>query len=45
MDLADTFIHRNLHCVQGTVDIYSVIAFPGIRTHDLGLSNRNTANS
>ncbi len=34
MHLADAFIQSDLHCIQVTV---SALAFPGNRTHDLGV--------
>ncbi len=42
MHLADTFIQSNLHCIQVTVFffyIWSALAFPGNRTHDLGVAS------
>ncbi len=38
MHLADAFIQSDLHCIQVTVFyILSALAFPGNRTHDLGV--------
>ncbi len=40
MHLADAFIQNNLHCIQVTVFyILSALAFPGNRTHDLGVAS------
>ncbi len=41
MHLADAFIQRDLHCIQVTVSTFflSDLAFPGNRTHDLGVAN------
>ncbi len=40
MHLADTFIQSDLHCIQVTVFyIWSALAFPGNRTHDLGVAS------
>ncbi len=39
MHLADAFIQSDLHCIQVTVlHFLSALAFPGNRTHDLGLA-------
>ncbi len=38
--LADAFIQSDLHCIQVTVFyILSALAFPGNRTHDLGVAS------
>ncbi len=38
--LADTFIQSDLHCIQVTVSTFlSALAFPGNRTHDLGVAS------
>ncbi len=40
MHLADAFIQSDLHCIQVTVFFtffLSALAFPGNRTHDLGV--------
>ncbi len=37
--LADAFIQSDLHCIQVTVYILSALAFPGNRTHDLGVAS------
>ncbi len=40
MHLADTFIQSDLHCIQVTVLLFlSALAFPGNRTHDLGVAS------
>ncbi len=40
MHLADAFIQSDLHCIQVTVStFYQTLAFPGNRTHDLGVAN------
>ncbi len=40
MHLADAFIQSDLHCIQVTVSyILSALAFPGNRTHDLGVAS------
>ncbi len=40
MHLADAFIQSDLHCIQVTVSTFlSALAFPGNRTHDLGVAN------
>ncbi len=40
MHLADTFIQSDLHCIQVTVSTFlSALAFPGNRTHDLGVAS------
>ncbi len=40
MHLADAFIQSDLHCIQVTVFyIWSALAFPGNRTHDLGVAS------
>ncbi len=40
MHLADAFIQSDLHCIQDTVFyILSALAFPGNRTHDLGVAS------
>ncbi len=40
MHLADAFIQSDLHCIQVTVFyIWSALAFPGNRTHDLGIAS------
>ncbi len=41
MHLADAFIQSDLHCIQVTVFtvFLSALAFPGIRTHDLGVAS------
>ncbi len=40
MHLADAFIQSDLHCIQVTVFyILSALAFPGNRTHDLGVAS------
>ncbi len=40
MHLAEAFIQSNLHCIQVTVFyILSALAFPGNRTHDLGVAS------
>ncbi len=38
MHLADAFIQSDLHCVQVSTFL-SALAFPGNRTHDLGVAN------
>ncbi len=39
MHLADAFIQSDLHCIQVTVFTFlSALAFPGNRTHDLGVA-------
>ncbi len=38
MHLADAFIQSDLHCIQVTVST-SALAFPGNRTHDLGIAS------
>ncbi len=39
MHLADAFIQSDLHCIQATVYTFlSALAFPGNRTHDLGVA-------
>ncbi len=37
--LADAFIQSDLHCIQVTVLHLSALAFPGNRTHDLGIAS------
>ncbi len=38
--LADAFIQSDLHCIQVTVSTFlSALAFPGNRTHDLGVAS------
>ncbi len=40
MHLADAFIQSDLHCIQVTVfTVLSALAFPGNRTHDLGVAS------
>ncbi len=40
MHLADAFIQSDLHCIQVTVSkFFSALAFPGNRTHDLGVAS------
>ncbi len=40
MHLADAFIQSDLHCIQVTVFyILPALAFPGNRTHDLGVAS------
>ncbi len=40
MHLADAFIQSDLHCIQVTVFTFlSALAFPGNRTHDLGVAS------
>ncbi len=40
MHLGDAFIQSDLHCIQITVFyILSALAFPGNRTHDLGVAS------
>ncbi len=40
MHLADAFIQSDLHCIQVTVITFlSALAFPGNRTHDLGVAS------
>ncbi len=41
MHLADAFIQSDLHCIQVIVSTFflSALAFPGNRTHDLGVAN------
>ncbi len=40
MHLADAFIQSILHCFQVTVFTFlSALAFPGNRTHDLGIAS------
>ncbi len=40
MHLADAFIQSNLHCIQVKVSTFlSALAFPGNRTHDLGVAS------
>ncbi len=39
MHLADAFIQSDLHCIQVTVLYLSALAFPGNRTHDLGVAS------
>ncbi len=40
MHLADAFIQSDLHCIQVTVSTFlSALAFPGKRTHDLGVAS------
>ncbi len=40
MHLADAFIQSDLHCIQVTVSTFlSALAFPGNRTHDIGVAN------
>ncbi len=40
MHLADAFIQSDLHCIQVTVSTFlSGLAFPGNRTHDLGIAS------
>ncbi len=40
MHLADAFIQSDLHCIQVTVSTFSsALAFPGNRTHDLGVAS------
>ncbi len=40
MHLADAFIQGDLHCIQVTVlHFLSALAFPGNRTHDLGVAS------
>ncbi len=40
LHLADTFIQSDLHCIQVTVFTFlSTLAFPGNRTHDLGVAS------
>ncbi len=39
MHLADAFIQSDLHCIQVTVYILSALAFPGNRSHDLGVAS------
>ncbi len=41
MHLADAFIQSDLHCIQVTVffTFLSALAFPGNRTHDLGIAS------
>ncbi len=40
MHLADAFIQSDLHCIPVTVSTFlSALAFPGNRTHDLGVAN------
>ncbi len=40
MHLSDAFIQSDLHCIQVTVFyIWSALAFPGNRTHDLGVAS------
>ncbi len=40
MHLADAFIQSDLHCIQVTVlYILSALAFPGNRTHNLGVAS------
>ncbi len=41
LHLADAFIQSDLHCIQVTVFFYilSALAFPGNRTHDLGVAS------
>ncbi len=40
MHLADAFIQSDLHCIQFTFFyILSALAFPGNRTHDLGIAS------
>ncbi len=40
MHLADAFIQSDLHCIQVTVSTFlSALAFPGNRTHDLGIAS------
>ncbi len=42
MHLADAFIQSDLHCIQVTVIFFyilSALAFPGNRTHDLGVAS------
>ncbi len=43
MHLADAFIQSDLHCIQVTVFFFfyilSALAFPGNRTHDLGVAS------
>ncbi len=38
MHLADASIQSDLHCIQVTV-FWSALAFPGNRTHDLGVAS------
>ncbi len=40
LHLADAFIQSDLHCIQVTVSTFlSALAFPGNRTHDLGVAS------
>ncbi len=40
MHLADAFIQSDLHCIQVIVFTFlSALAFPGNRTHDLGVAS------
>ncbi len=40
LHLADAFIQSDLHCIQVTVSTFlSALAFPGNRTHDLGIAS------
>ncbi len=40
MHLADAFLQSDLHCIQVTVFTFlSTLAFPGNRTHDLGVAS------
>ncbi len=39
MHLVDTFIQSVLHCIQVTVFFLPALAFPGNRTHDLGVAS------
>ncbi len=42
MHLADAFIQSDLHCIQFTVFtlfFLSALAFPGNRTHELGVAS------
>ncbi len=40
LHLADAFIQSDLHCIQVTVFTFlSTLAFPGNRTHDLGVAS------
>ncbi len=40
MHLADAFIQSDLHCIQVTVFTFlSALAFPGNRTHDVGVAS------
>ncbi len=39
MHLADAFIQSDLHCIQVTVLHFISSAFPGNRTHDLGVAS------